>query len=423
MGVQFPPDPLLFDFTALRVRDTSGQMPGSLFDPAIIPDPFPRYREYLEEHPVFFDEQVPGGVWLVSRHADVAPLLRDPRFSGDRMPLFRLVLRDSEEARAFDDSMSRWILFTEGTRHTKLRSLISKAFTPKMVAELRPMIVALTNELLDAVAPQGRTDFIADFAGPLPVRVIAQMLGLPASDLPKLREWSADLALFFGSVRGVKRAMVSDAAFRAYLMEVITERRRSEPRADLLSALTRVEEGGERLSDADILSTCIILFIAGHETTANLLGNGMLALLQNPDQLALLREDPSRIPAAVEELLRFANVTPFIGRLTRERIEIGGKVIEPGQMVVCVLGAANRDPAVFTNPNRLDVCRQGAAKHLAFGMGIHYCLGAPLARLEAAVAFDVLLSRFPKLRLGDPAPTWGPNVSVRALSSLPLALA
>jgi cytochrome P450 len=390
-----------------------------IFDPDLRANPFPRFRALREEHPIVWDDSIPGGAWVVSRYADVLRGLRDGRLSGDRMPLFRLVLRDTDEARAFDDSLQRWLLNLDAPRHTKLRALVSKAFGARIVEALRPRIQTITDGLLDAVEPSGTMDVIRDFALPLPVTIIAELLGLPVSDVPQLRQWSADVAYFFGAMRGVKKAMASDAAMRGYLAEMIAERRK-RPNADFLSALLTTEENGEKLADADVVSTCILLFIAGHETTTNLIGNGLLALLEEPDQLALVREDSKHVPGAIEELLRFTAITPFVGRVARDDLELGGQRIENGQFVILVLGGANRDPDVFPNPERLDVLR-GENRHLAFGMGMHYCLGAPLARAEGAVAFETLLRRWPRLRLGAEAPVWQANVGLRSLASFPVA--
>jgi cytochrome P450 len=391
----------------------------SIFDPAIVADPFPLYRVLREETPVFWDTSVPGGTWLVSRYADVSRALRDPRLSGDRMPLFRVVLRDTPEARAFDDSMARWLLNLEGPTHGRLRSLVSKAFAPRMVEALRPRIQAISNGLLDAVEPAGRMEVMRDFALPLPVTIIAELLGLPLEDVPRLRAWAADVALFFGAMRGIKRAVASEAELRAYLADTLA-RRRARPGSDLLTALLEAEEDGQRLTEADILATCIMLFIAGHETTTHLIGNGLLALLTHPDQLALVRSDPSRTPSAVEELLRYGGVVPFIARIAREDLEIGGQRIERGQYVILLLASANRDPAAFADPDRLDVQRADN-RHLGFGLGVHYCLGAPLARVEAAIAFNGILRRWPRLRLTDQAPVWQKNVGFRGLETLPVA--
>jgi pimeloyl-[acyl-carrier protein] synthase len=330
-----------------------------------------------------------------------------------------MVLRDTDEARAFDDSMQRWLLNLEPPRHTKLRALVSKAFAPRIIDALRPRIQSVADALLDAALPAGTMDVMRDFALPLPVTIITELLGLPPPDVPMLRGWSTDVATFFGMMRGVKKAMASDAALRAYLRNVI-EQRRSRPGPDLLSALLTTEIEGERLADADVISTCIFLFIAGHETTTNLIGNGLLALLENRDQLELLREDPNRIPGAIEELLRFTAITPIAGRVALENLEIGGQAIAKGQFLMLVIGAANRDPAVFGDPERLDVLRS-ENRHLAFGMGAHYCLGAPLARVEGEIAFATLLQRLPRLRLGAEAPVWQANIGLRGLVTFPVA--
>lgn len=395
-------------------------MTSRFFDPTIRSNPYPRYHELRANAPVHWDEGIPGGAWILTRYADVAPALRDPRLSGDRMPIFRLVLRDTDEARAFDDSMARWLLNLDPPRHTPLRALVARAFTPRIIEALRPRVQAITDKLLHDVAARGHFDVIADLAYPLPVTVIAELLGVPAEDRPKLREWSVDIARFFGNMRGIKRAMASDAEFRAYLSS-LCEKRRAQPTDDLLSALLAAEDAGNRLSEADVVSTAILLFIAGHETTTHLIGNGLLALLQHPAELALVRERPELMPGCVEELLRYDSTVQFLARSAKESLEIGGVPIERGQNMMLVIGAANRDPAQFPDPDRLDV-RRAENRHVSFGLGFHYCLGAPLARMEGAIALQSILSRWPRLRLANDEVRWQDNFGFRGLESLPLLL-
>jgi pimeloyl-[acyl-carrier protein] synthase len=384
------------------------------FDPAVMADPYPYYRSMREQDPVHWNDLIRA--WFLTRHVDVVELLRDDRFSADRTrseryrppPLHR---------RPPGKSM----LVVDPPDHTRLRNLVNKAFTPRMVEQLRPRIEAIASEILGCVRDADEIDLVADFAYPLPVIVIAEMLGVPARDRMAFQEWSAIL------VRGLD-PMVSDdeqeAIFDArdalidYLRVILNERRR-EPREDLLSGLIMAEEHGDFFSEGELLAMCNLLLVAGHETTVNLIGSGMLALFENPDQLERLRRDPDLNQKAVEELLRYTSPVQWTGRVAAQEIEMGGRTIQPAQAVIGILGAANRDPEVFPEPDRLDLGRD-PNPHVAFGRGPHFCLGAPLARLEAQVALPMLLERFPRLRLaGEPElrPTW----VLRGLRHLPVA--
>jgi cytochrome P450 len=390
-------------------------------NPKNLRDPYETYRRLRDSDPVQWDAGLlPNGAWVLTRYADIVETLRDPRVSSDRSATFRALLQDTAEARAFDDSLSRQMLFLDPPRHTTFRKLAAKAFSPRVVEALTPRIQAITDACLDRVAAAGRMDVIADLSTPLPVTVIAELLNLPLDQQEMLKRWSMDLANFLGNLRGLKRAIQSEAEFRAYLGALARERR-EKPGTDLLSALLTVEEDGQKLAEADVLATCILLLFAGHETTTNLIGNGLYALLKNPDQLNALREDPSLLPGAVNELLRYDGPVQMVGRSAKEDLEIGGKQIRAGQVVLCLVAAGNRDPAQFPDPDRLDV-RRKENRQLGFGHGIHFCLGAHLARIEAAIALGTLLRRFPRIRLASEALDWQPNYGLRGLTSLPVLL-
>jgi cytochrome P450 len=302
--------------------------------------------------------------------------------------------------------------------------LVVKAFTPRIVENLRPRIQSLVDEMLDSVQPKGEMDIIADLAYPLPATVIMEMIGIPLADRDRMKTWS-DQQVAYLSV-GRPNAETADLyrssqfEMMEYYRGLIAERRRS-PQDDLLSGLIAAEEAGDRLSELEMLTTCVFLLVAGHETTTNLIGNGMLALLQFPDQLEKLRTDPGLMRNAVEELLRYDAPVHRPARIAAEDFELGGRTICRGQLIWQLLGAANRDPAEFPDPNRLDLARANAGRHVAFNSGSHFCLGAPLARAEAAIAIGTLLLRLPKMRLATDTPDWNENMHFRGLKRLSVA--
>ena len=385
------------------------------FDPAVMADPYPYYRLMREQDPVHRNESVRA--WFLTRHAEVSELLRDDRFSSDGTLSERYVEPPSGRARP-----RRSMLVVDPPDHTRLRNLVSKAFTPRMVEQLRPRIESITADLVDGLERRAEADLIGQFAYPLPVIVIAEMLGVPAQDRQRFQEWSAI------AVRGLDPYLDSETqeavfdardAQLAYLRGIIAERRRA-PAGDLITAMIAARETGDFLNEGELVAMCNLLLVAGHETTVNLIGNGTLALLRNPDQLDRLRRDPALARTAVEELLRYAAPVQWTGRVALEELELGGRRIGVHQSVVGILAAANRDPAVFEEPERLDIARD-PNPHVGLGRGIHFCLGAPLARLEAQVALPMLLERFPDLRLAgkpEPRPTW----NLRGLARLPVAL-
>jgi cytochrome P450 len=408
----------------------SPDLPNPFANPQLLADPYPLYAMLRQASPVF-RAPVPGhdgpGLWILTRHAEVHAVLRDARFSVDR--------RRAALVRAFRDRLPvqliegpgalRSMLFMDPPDHTRVRGLVSKAFTPRRAASLAPRIEALVDGLLADMAGRAEVDLIRDLAEPLPAVVIAELLGVPAEDHRLFRSWSSALvnAVGRGPAGAADEVQACVEPITAYLRDVIAARRRA-PGDDLISAMIQAQEERDALSDAELLSTSFLLLLAGHETTTNLIGNGTLALLRHPDELARLRRGPELLEGAIEELLRFDSPVQATARIPLEDVVIGGQSVPKESLVMTVLGAANRDPAVFEEPDRLDLGRGDARQHLSFGFGTHFCLGAGLARLEARIAFRGLLDRFPRLALaGSEPPPRRPNFFLRGLASLPVALA
>jgi cytochrome P450 len=373
-------------------------------------DPYPLYRYLHATAPVQWNDVLEA--WTLARYADVVFSLTDPRFSAER---------------TIQPADSSWVvrsmLVSDPPHHTRLRALVQKAFTPRMIDQLRPRIMTIVGELLERIARRDRqVDLIADLAYPLPVVVIAELLGVPPEDRSVFHDWSSLLAASLDplvSPELMARVFPAREALHTYLRGIIAQRRR-EPRLDLISALVSVEERGEVLSEPELVVMCTLLLIAGHETTVNLIGNGMLALLRHPEQLERLRRSPELIGTAVEELLRFDSPVQMTGRLVTAPVDIGGQLMPAGDFVLPLLGAANHDPATFADPEKLDIGRN-PNPHVAFGRGIHFCLGAPLARVEGQLAIGALVRRFPKLTLAG-EPERRKQITLRGLSSLPVAV-
>jgi len=404
-----------------------GLLGNPLQSPGFLANPYALYRMLRQTNPVLrlpVPAHAGAGAFLLLRHADVQAVLRDPAFSVDRRRAD--VIRENAERVPLDligeAGGLRSMLIMDPPDHTRVRGLASKAFTPRRVAELRPRIEAIVDELLAAAAQRGGMDAIEAFAAPLPAIVIAELLGVPAEDHRRFKQWSSELVSGLGlanpaeSLARVQRALVP---LLDYLRGIIAARRR-EPRDDLISAMIAAQQERDALTDAELLATSNLLLVAGHETTTNLIGNGLLALLRHPDELARLRAEPALLRSAIEELLRFDSPVQATVRISAREAELGGQALRPGALVVCGIGAANRDPDAFPDPDRLDVAR-GENHHLSFGHGAHFCLGAPLARLEAEVAFAALLERFPKLRLATDDVRWRANPILRGLAALPVA--
>ena len=389
------------------------------FLPDVHEDPYPLYDRLRAEDPVHWNTP---GIWILTRYADAARMLRHPRMSSDfrNSELFQAFREMSGQAQL--DEREPSMLFRDPPDHTRLRGLVSKAFTAKVIEGMRAHIREVVDALLDDVGERGQMDVVADLAAPLPVIVICELLGVPEEDHARFAGWSADLVHTLDPMVGmdvIERANASAVAFDQYFIELIAERR-ATPRDDLLSALIAAEEEGSTLTQEELLTTLILLLVAGHETTVNLISNGTLALLRNPDQLARLRAEPGLLKGAVEELLRFDSPVQLTGRIALEDMEFGGKLVRAGQQVVALVGAANRDPAQFSDPGRLDLGRE-ESRHVAFGGGVHFCLGASLARAEGQAAIGAMLARFPGLEAAG-RPEWRETITLRGLRSLPVSL-
>ena len=381
-----------------------------------IQDPYPTYARLRARSPVHRSRLLEA--WVFTRYADVEAILRDyKRFSN--MPSSRRV---SKRRRDFAPPRADWtMLFLDPPEHTRLRALVNQAFTPRAVDALEPHIRTIMAELLDAIDDPAGFDLMAAVANPLPVIVIAEMLGVPPEDRDRFKHWSnARARMLEPTINAPERARAAAAgeSLDAYFMPIIQARRR-EPRDDIVSALAQAEEEGDSLTEREMLLMLRLLLIAGNETTTNLIGNGVLALLRHPEQLELLREDPSRIPAAVEELLRFDTPVQLDVRGVLEDCEMHGVPLRRGDGAVLAIGAANRDPAAFEDPERLDVERSKGS-NISFGRGVHHCLGAPLARLEGRIALEMLLERYTSLRLLADRPAFRRGIVLRGLESLPV---
>lgn len=406
-----------------QVSPTQKQGPLSLYhllDPEVLANPYPLYQRLRDEDPVHWDPFLHA--WVVTRYADVVTVFQ--RFSADRTPTpEQLTALGMAELAPLAQVMVRQMLFLDPPDHARVRSLASKAFTPARVAVLRSHIQEITNTLLDAVQEKGEMEVLSDLAYPLPAIVTAEMLGVPTSDWRQLTSWSADFAQMLGNFQHnpdhVQKALHSLEKMVAYFQAAVHEQR-NHPREGLISAFLQAEIDGDRLNEEEIIANTIVTMVGGQETTTNLIGNGLLTLLRHPDQLEKLRADLSLIPSAVEELLRYESPSQHTARLAPDDGELGGKTIQKRQAVIAVMGAANRDPARFPDPDRLDICRQDN-RHVAFAWASHFCFGAPLARIEGQVAFESVLRRMPDLHLKPGPVTWRENLGLRGLISLPVA--
>lgn len=365
------------------------------------------------------------GGWVLTRYAHVQSFLRDLRFSSARIAPRMETLSDTE--RGTIDSLGRalslWMVFTDPPDHTRLRMLVNKAFTPQVVARMRTRIAEIVDELLSQVEPHGEMDLIRDFSYPLPATVIADMIGVPGENLEQLKQWSDDIAGFAANALSTpdvrQRAQRSMHEITAYFRGLVEVHRRV-PSDNIMSRLIAVEESGETLTEEEIVGTCVFLLFAGHETTTNLIGNGVLAFLEHPKQWQALRDDPTGVTSAVEECLRYDGPVMSMARVAAEDIDIDGVRIRQGDRVFGMLNAANRDPRQFPEPDRFDIGRQDN-RHLAFGFGIHFCLGAPLARVEGQEALSALARRFKRFELQTKALQWSESIILRGVKSLQLS--
>jgi cytochrome P450 len=420
----------LFELTATNAGRIDSMAPGSpslapgLFGPEMLADPYPAYHRLRAVAPVVWAEAFQG--WILTRYEDVAAVLRDARFSAKRYGN----LAEQADARGQTDVAEMYrmragaMLGCDGPRHTRLRSLVSKAFTPRAVAAMRPRIAELVKQMLDEAQARGPIDLMRDLAAPLPVAVIAAMLGIPPEDRARFKQWSNDIAATANLPESLSEPVLRRAAtayheLAGYLRGLIG-RMRSGQAAGLLAAMAAAEEQGDQLTEPELYANASLLLNAGHETTTNLIGNGTLALLRQPAEWQRLVADPAQVEAAIEELLRYDSPVQFSSRTPLEDVVLGEHTIAAGQKVLVVLGAANRDPAMFPDPDRLDVSRAEAVHHVAFGMGPHYCLGAPLARLEGQVVLETLVRRYPALHLEGEPPVYRENFNLRGLVRLPV---
>jgi cytochrome P450 len=384
-----------------------------LADPAILPDPYPVLAGLRDASPF---AEFDGAFVVVGRHADCSAVLRHPAASSER-DKSTLAMASAAPRRTRDRPS---FLSLDPPDHTRLRRLVAKAFTPRTVARLEPRIRAITGDLLTAAAAAGQLEVISQLAYPLPVRIISELLGVPVEDHPRFAGWSARLAHSLQPDFGLdpiaakaraEAAAVAGDEFAAYFRELIAIRR-AEPAPDLLSAMIAAEDDGQRLTEDELIATCVLLLVAGHETTVGLISNAILALLRHPDQLALLQNDPGLAGAAVEETLRYDAPVQMTARVARGGMDIGPLTAPDGALVLLLLAAAGRDPEAFGAPDMFDI-RRGATGHLAFAAGPHFCLGAPLARLEAAIALEAFARRVKRPRLDEASLEYKPNLNLR----------
>lgn len=396
-------------------------------DPANVADPFPVLGRLRDADPVHHSDILGG--WVLTRHGDVRDALKDSQLSADRITPFlnHLPPEERESIANLGGMLQRWVVFMDPPRHTQVRALMNRAFTSNALAALEPKIDAIVNRLIDDMLDKdGDADFIADFAYPLPATVIAIIIGVPPEDIDRIKAWSDDLATFVGSALETPdkrdRAESSVRAMTAYFKDILAHRRKHPPEeSTIIDNLIAAEEHGAVLDEATLVASCVLLLFAGHETTTNLFGNGLLAMLRNPDQLTQFQADPAMTNSAVEEFLRYDGPIGAMPRVTTEPYTIGDVTLPPGERVFCMVNAANRDPAVFHDPDRLNLKRP-ANRHIVFGFGIHFCIGAPLARMEGRIGFPALLRRLADIeQTGDVI--WNDSMVLRGLQRLPIGFA
>ena len=406
----------MMQVTTDRLPDTELSL-YHLYDPEVLANPYPLYQRLRSEDPVHWDPYL--HTWVVTRYQDVITVLHD--FSARRTPTpEQLASMGLASLAPIARVMVKQMLFLDPPAHSRIRSLASAAFTPRRVQALRPHIQDIAERLLDAVEAQGSMDMIADFAAPLPAIVTAEMLGMPSSDHVQLKAWSADFAEMLGNFQHnpnrAARVLKTMEEMTAYFRSAIAELK-VHPREGLVHSLMTAEIQGDRFTEEEVIANTIITMVGGQETTTNLIGNGLLTLLRHPRQMQHLRSNPTFMPLAVEELLRYESPSQHTARLAPEDWELGGKRIRKRQAVIAVMGAANRDPERFPDPDRLDLGREDN-RHLAFGWAAHFCFGAALARIEGQVAFETILRRLPRLALAPGPLTWRSNLGLRGLESL-----
>jgi len=388
-------------------------------------DPYPTYHRLRVEDPVHqsFD------TWVLTRYADVKAILRDSRFCADRVPKrienkCHYLEQQQKSLHTIAQMSGKFFFFLDPPDHTRLRGLVNQAFSARLVEQMRPQVHEIVDKAINKTQATGVMDIVIDLSCPLPVIVISRMLGVPAEEAEMLGQWSNVLSRIIDplmSLEDYEELNHVAIKFTDYFRDLIAERRK-RPQEDLISALIGARDQGDKLSEDELLSVCMVLFVTGEETTVHTIGNGMLALLRNPDQMELLKRNPTIIQSAVEEILRYDSPVQQTARIALEDVTIGNKTLQAGNNVLVSLGAANRDPAQFPDPNRLNLLR-APNHHLAFGDGIHYCLGAPLARLQGQIAISTLVQRLPNLKLNTDKLEWRKNINIRGLKSLPVSFA
>ena len=397
----------------------------TLFTEGFLQDPYPIYERFLKEGPVHYVDWGTG-IWAVFDYADCCSLLKDARLSAKRSgsPLLSLPPEKRAEFAELARMLGLWMLFLDAPEHSRLRKLMNKGFSPAVAESLRPQIEAIVDRMLEPLRHASEAELMHEIAHPLPVRVIAEMLGISGSGQDQLIEWSDAIATFMGNPRRtleqVQCAQQAVVALMEFFREAVADRR-GKRGDDLISLLLDIEEDGEVLTEEELYAQCVMLLFGGHETTRNLIGNGMQVLLQHPEELSRLRDHPEMIRSAVEELLRYEGPVQYAGRIVKEEMEFHGARLRQGEVVAFMLGAANRDPKQFKDPNRLNLARLNNA-HLAFGAGPHFCIGNQLARLEGQVAILRMVQQFPRMRLTAPQPEWAPNIGLRGLKVLPVEI-
>jgi cytochrome P450 len=397
----------------------------TLFTEGFLQDPYPIYQRFLEEGQIHYVDWGTG-IWAMFGYADCCSILKDSRLSAKRSGALLLAL--PAERRAEFAELARmlglWMLFIDAPEHSRLRKLTNKGFAPAVVESLRPQIAEIVDRMLEPLRHASEAELMHEIAHPLPVRVIAEMLGLSGSGQDRLVQWSDAIATFMGNPRRtleqIHAAQLAIAALTEFFRGAVAERRRQKG-GDLISLLLDIEEDGEVLTEEELYAQCVMLLFGGHETTRNLIGNGMQALLQHPEELSRLRDQPEMIRSAVEELLRYESPVQYAGRILKEDMELRGARLRQGDVIAFMLGAANRDPRQFKDPCRLNLTRLNNA-HLAFGAGPHFCIGNQLARLEGQVAILRMVQEFPRMRLASERPEWAPNIGLRGLRALRVTL-
>ncbi|MDO8251506.1 MAG: cytochrome P450 [Rhodoferax sp.] len=398
-----------------------------LMDSAFLANPYPTYRALREAGPIHWSEEFFGGAWLLTRHADVELVLKDPRFSAQRTGAWVKNHEDAPgELGGFQRLFARALLFLDAPDHPRLRKVLNAGFRPDVIHQLVPHIEGIISELLDQVqadaAAADSFDFIQQVARPLPVHVITQLMGIERGQRADFMAWSDDLAIFIGTPQPTReqarRAQTSLLAMSDYF-ETLLAQKRQAPGDDLVSRLVQAEASGEIQGGPELLAQCAMLLFAGHETTRHLLGSGLRSLLSHPEQWQRLRQDPALLPGAVRELLRFDSPVQYTGRRVAADLVLHGQQLRRGELVLPLIGAANRDPARYAQPDTLDITRSDGAS-LAFGSGPHVCIGAALTRMEAEMVLRQVLKRWPDLSLVDATPHWGSNPAYRGLMTLPL---